>query len=474
MATRAEAADFRQQLAIRAAAVGVAIGIVYSLSPLTVWFGVAMAGLLAWSASGADEDERRWIWRLLIAAVVLKTVALSSLFLAKGVFASRQPGFFGDEEYFKKRSLLLRSIALHVPVSPEDIVDAFDEYSSTSYLYVLAYLQVLFGPSPFAVHLFNWAVSIAGAILLYKMVRPSFGLAASLVGLALTLFLPSMFIWSTSALKEPVFMTLSNLALMIGVNALRRRFSWSTLLAAAVCVGAILAAETVRARAIPFMVAGLAGAAIGRFVVPRRRVAIALVAAAIALAGATAVTPALQERPLASLRLAALSHRGYINSPGLTYRLLDEKYYGDRAAVLNMSWDEAIAFARRAVVSFIVVPLPWQIKSREAILFMPEQIAWYMLLVLAPVGVVAGLRRDPTATMALAAYSLVAGAAIALSSGNIGTLVRHRGIMLTYLVWLSALGGCEVLRAGLSRKSPVASPKSPVASLGSPVASLKM
>ena len=40
---------------------------------------------------------------------------------------------------------------------------------------------------------------------------------------------------------------------------------------------------------------------------------------------------------------------------------------------------------------------------------------------------------------------------VALTSGNIGTLIRHRSLALLYLVWLSALGGHELVRLVVER-----------------------
>ena len=429
-----------------AVALGAAAGVVYTLSPLAVCFAVAMIGLLAWSSSGVDDRERRWIWRLLIAAVALKAVFLCAMFLVNGLSASTVPSFFGDEAYYKKRALLLRSIALHVPVSPEDIIDAFDDYSATSYLYVLAYLQVLFGPSPFGIHLFNWAVSFAAAVLLYKAVRPTFGSAASLLALAVTLFLPSLFMWSTSALKEPLFMALTTAALIAGATLLRAG-RWSRrLVAGAVCIAATMAAETVRQHSVAGITAGLLGATIGRFILPRPRFALVCVLATLTLSTAALTRPSLRDRLLEGIRAGAASHRGYVMTAGYTYKLLDEKYYGDRSVLSDLPWEDAIPYAGRALVAYALVPLPWQIHSTDAMLYIPEQMIWYALLVMAPIGMLAGLRRDPMLAMMLAAYAGASALAVGLSSGNIGALIRHRGITITYLVWLSALGACELLR----------------------------
>jgi hypothetical protein len=118
---------------------------------LTVAFAIAMLLLYRWTVSGLEGDERRWIATLLVAAIALRVAAIAGLFLltdhAKTPFGS----FFGDEEYFIKRSIWLRNIALGIPVHGADVIYAFDDYSATSYLYVLAFVQVLVGPAPYGV-----------------------------------------------------------------------------------------------------------------------------------------------------------------------------------------------------------------------------------------------------------------------------------------------------------------------------------
>jgi len=61
------------------------------------------------------------------------------------------------------------------------------------------------------------------------------------------------------------------------------------------------------------------------------------------------------------------------------------------------------------------------------------------------VGALFGFRRDATVTGLLVGHALVIAAAVAFTGGNVGTLVRHRGLALPYLVWLSGVGGCELL-----------------------------
>jgi FtsH-binding integral membrane protein len=115
-----------------------------------------------------------------------------------------------------------------------------------------------------------------------------------------------------------------------------------------------------------------------------------------------------------------------------------------------MRSDEAARFVGRAVFSYVTVPLPSQIDSTAALAFLPEQIVWYVLVALAPIGLVFAMRRDPLVASMLLTHAVIAALLIAFTSGNIGTLVRHRGFALPYLIWISAVGACELLARGVA------------------------
>jgi hypothetical protein len=62
------------------------------------------------------------------------------------------------------------------------------------------------------------------------------------------------------------------------------------------------------------------------------------------------------------------------------------------------------------------------------------------------VGLLFAFRRDPMVAGLLVVYALLIGVIAAFTDGNFGTLVRHRDLALPYLVWLSGVGACELLR----------------------------
>jgi hypothetical protein len=53
--------------------------------------------------------------------------------------------------------------------------------------------------------------------------------------------------------------------------------------------------------------------------------------------------------------------------------------------------------------------------------------------------------------MFLAAYMLPTAAAIALTNGNVGTLLRLRGIVVPYILWLSVVGMFAVFQRIVTR-----------------------
>jgi hypothetical protein len=427
-------------------AIGVALGVAYVLSPLTVWFAVAMALLVGAARSGAEGDERRWITAVVVAAIAMRVAAVAALFLITDHSQVPFGHFFGDEEYFIRRSIWLRNVALGIPVHGADLIYAFDDYSRTSYLYVLAFLQILVGPSPYGVHLLAIGCYVAACVLMFRLVRPRFGHVAALGGLALLLFLPSQFAWSVSALKDPLFFLMTAMTLALAIAVVRAR-SWPRRVAAVAGIAALaVVIESVRAAGLVLALGSIAiGWTIAALVMRPRLLLATIVAAPLAL-GLVLSRPAAQVRVYTGVQAAARQHWGHIATPGYVYRLLDQRLYEAKAGVDDLQFSESGRFVARALVSYVTVPLPWQARSGAMLAFLPEQMVWYLLVALVPIGFAGALRRDALVAALLLGYGLFAAVTVAMTSGNIGTLVRHRGLALPFIVWLSAVGACDLIR----------------------------
>ena len=441
---------------------GVVIGVAYTLSPLTIVFLALLAPLWRWVSRGLPAVERRWLLSVLCLAIALRLLVVGGLFLTADS-AIPYANFFGDEEFFKRRTTWMLNLGLDVPISPADYFYAFDQTGDTSYLYFLAYVQALVGLAPYGVHVLNTALYLTATLVLYRLARPSLGGIAALGGVVGMLLLPSLFIWSISALKEPLYFLVVAGNLVAAVSMMRSQRWWQRLLAlASLAAGGVLL-QSIREGGLALTVVGTLGGAALATLIKRPRLLVISVAI-VPLVAALAITrPAIQERLWSAVHEAAYKHWGHVHTAGLTYKILDDRLYSDRDLIPTMTAPEAGRFVVRALHSYLTVPLPWQIESRAALAFLPEQIVWYLIAMLVPIGAVAGFRRDPVLTSLLLAHGVAVSLMVALSGGNVGTLVRHRGLSIPYFAWLSSLGAVAIVKFILVRvASPSPSAPSPI------------
>ena len=436
---------------ITATIVAFGIGVAYVLSPLTVWFAVAMWALHRYATAGAGPDERRWLTAILAAAVILRVAAVAGLFVATDHGQVPFGIFFGDEAAYIRRSMWLGNVALRIPTHTADFIYAFDESGWTSHLYVLAFLQALVGPSPYGVHLVGVAMYLFGAVVLYRTVRSTFGRAPALGGLGFVLFLPSLFAWSISALKEPLYFLFTACSVACALAVVRSR-RWTIKLASLAAVVALVAAlQTIRDQGGVLTGGGIAVGFLIGWLISRPRVLIACAVALPIVLGAALSRPQNQLNAYLALQRAARQHWGHVETQGWVYELLDPRFYGDASTISDLRFRDSALYVVRAFERYVTVPWPWEVQSRAMLLDIPEQVVWYLLVLLLPAGLIASFRRDPMLTGLLFGTALVSIVAIALTSGNVGTLVRHRSLAMPYLVFLSLAGLCELLSRARTR-----------------------
>ena len=433
------------------AVTGMTLGLAYTLSPLTV-LSLAVIVTAAFAASaGLPDTERRWFWFLLGAAILLRLLAVAGLFLTADPsqpFAS----FFGDEELYKFRTVWIRNLSQDIPISPADVIYSFDDVGRTGHLFVLALVQAMVGDAPYGLHALSVAVYVCGVLLLYRFARASFGGVVALGGLAGLMFIPSLALWSMSVLKEPMNVFALSAELLCAVYVMRAPWWWQKILAAAGVVSLGLVMESLRGGGLATAIAGTVAGVAGAWLLARgRRLLTALMVAPFAIA-ALASMPPVQERVLTKLRETAFHHAGHVLTAGYSYELLNPRYYPNRIQILHsMPADDAAGYAIAAIWSYFVQPVPWA-ESRAVRAYVPEQVAWYGLVLLLPFGVVSGLRRDRTLTVMLITHAAVAIVIVALTSGNVGTLIRHRSLVLLYLIWLSVMGAHDLIHRMLDRR----------------------
>ena len=440
-------AGARSGQAIAAVLLGIAAGALYTVSPLTAWCAALTAIVLALAGRGLPASDRRALNIVLVAALVARAAAVGAMVVVNMPLHDDESVAMlsGDEAYGMSRALRTRDIVTGAPVSEYDYRIANDEYGRSSYITALTVAQILFGPTPYSMRLLNTLLFLIAGILLFRTTRSAFGLLPALTGLTILLFLPSLFYWSISLLKEPLYLLGGTLVVTAAIAATRARRMRDGVAPLVMGAAGLAIVSDLRQGAVVLAVAGLViGLAIlAFFSLPGRLRAIAAVVAALAVA-ALASRPAAQQRVTQALESTAKTHAGHVFTVGHSYKLLDDTFYftpvAASASTLTLTAGQAARYVVRAAASFAAVPLPWQLASTRELVYLPEQLVWYVMLALLPAGLVAGWRRDRAATSLLAGFTLPTVAALALTNGNVGTLLRLRGIVIPYVICLSATG----------------------------------
>jgi hypothetical protein len=444
------------------AAAGIALGLLYATSPLFVLTLLGAAALLAVAGRDLPADERRRIVRLLGAALAVRFLLIAGLLLTNLPYLSDLAvgGLSGDDGYYVARAIRGRDIMLAITQGRYDYFVVSDEYGRTSYLQLLTLLQVLFGPTPYGMRAVNALMFVTGGYLLFRLCRPGFGATASAIALFVLLFLPSLLMSSISTVKEPLYFLVTAVMLSSALAVVRHPSAIvkaSAVVAVAICLWTL---DDLRRGALVLGLSGLALAVAFRVLLttPRRAVAAAALGA-IALIGLWQ-QPSIRTRFLDATANVAKMHAGHVFTSGHAYKLLDEGFYmhpGTPAAwTLQLTEPQALRFLARAAASFVITPLPWEMLSRSELLFLPEHLVWLLIVLCLPIGAVAAWHRDATVTACLLGFALPTAAVLAVTTGNVGTLLRLRGLVTPYVIWCAVLGALTVAEWLLMRStSPV-------------------
>ncbi len=432
---------------------GLGLAAAFTASPLTVlalpiaWVVITLAG------RGLPDDERRSLTALLWMALAARVAAIAGLFPIglPGHSDISVGGLSGDDAYYFGRAIRARDLLLGFAAGKYDYFVVTDTYGQTNYLRLLTWLQVVLGPTPYGMRVMNAVMFIGGSAVLFRTVRTGFGAVPAFTGLTVLLFLPSLFFWSISLLKESMFFLLT--ALLIGATMRLLNRPRPSTIVPLVALGALCLwlLDDLRRGGLALAIAGIALALILRVVCARpSRIAIAG-ALAIVLVVTALSSEAVRRRFVAAATSAAQIHAGHVFTVGHAYKLLDDGFYMHPGTPEGLTFEQSLRFVGRAAASFVLTPLPWEVRSRGELALLPEHMIWYLMLVLAPIGLVAGWKRSPLLTCVLVGYAIPMVAVIAVTNGNVGTLLRLRALVTPQLVWVSAIGLLAVWSTLLER-----------------------
>jgi 4-amino-4-deoxy-L-arabinose transferase-like glycosyltransferase len=297
------------------------------------------------------------------------------------------------------------------------------------FYYMLATLYWVFGFHTAAGLAINAALAAGMVPVMSDVTRRLFGPAAARYAAPLVVLLPGLFLWTSQLMRESGMLFL----LAVALNCAVRLTEQVTLPRLATFTATLVLAFTFRAPVALIVAAGLiVGIMIGHNqLVSGLGTALASLAVVVAvMLGSglgysgyqTAVNVNLTQANIVRRDLAFSAETGY-------------------AAEVDISTTRgALSFLPVGVVSFVLGPFPWNIRSARQLPFVPDMVAWWLLLPSLWAGWRTARRVIGRRTMLIVFPSAGIICFMGLALGNFGTVVRERLQLVILVVPLISLG----------------------------------
>lgn len=379
----------------------------------------ATAGVLRIFAEPADL---RFLARVAIAAVLLR-VGLSLL-----IHTQMPLGFFAPDQA-TYQSVGMRTLLYHQGQAPQpwQIQDSWE----VGYFYWNAFLFWIFGFAPLAPKLANCFLGAWTGLVAYRIGGELVGKEGARGTAVLASFFPSLVLWSSLNLRDPVVVLFLTLILLAALR-LRVRVTGSRL---AALVGWLALLSVFR----DYMAVMIVFALVGSFVIsPARRLVVNLVLAA-GLFGLAVL--AYQQLGLGSDWIESAT----FDAIGAQRELLATGGSAFRPGTEISTPLQGLTYLPIGLAFFLLAPFPWQIGSTLSALTLPEMLVWYVLLGFVVYGAWHLVRLRFNRVEPILIFSVLTASIYALVEGNAGTAYRHRAQLVVFFLIFAAVG-IEIFR----------------------------
>ncbi|MFH1478578.1 MAG: glycosyltransferase family 39 protein [Candidatus Omnitrophota bacterium] len=284
------------------------------------------------------------------------------------------------------------------------------------------------GKSPLSLVFINCLAGSLVAIMTYKMTEQLSNRKAAMLAAILTSFWPSTFLWSIQNYKEPIVVFLICFLMWIALN-LTRRFRFYLLFS---IIGLMVVLKEFREIALFAILVSLLFSILFSLSIRKEMyfliIFIGLIVAFFYLQKFKSSLPKIFE---------------YESLLEWMQRMRSYRSYGNLAFLAD--WDITsipifIIFLPIALIAAWLAPFPWQLGSFSQIIAMPEMIIFYCCIPSMIYGIRFILKNRFKQGAFIIIYISITSAILALIDSNIGTLFRHRAMILPFCFIFIAIG----------------------------------
>lgn len=281
---------------------------------------------------------------------------------------------------------------------------------------------VVVGDPRWPMSLVNTLVCLLVGWVVGKITQDIYGSRAGRIAFLLTIFFPSIMVWSSMNIRE-VWSYLVIALTMLSAIRIRQAFDIRFLILLLVC---LVWMHSIRPYLVPLLVGGvlLSYAVVRTRQLPYAAVGLLAVAGFVQMYGSSlGITSDLM-----STESLEQVHQMRLNLA------FGGSAYGHDADTRTLKG--SLAYLPEGVARFLFSPFPWTVKSVRQALTLPESLAWYLLSYVALRGLISDISRRFSRVAVVFFTAVLMTGAYGLVSGNEGTAYRHRAqVMLLAFVF---------------------------------------
>lgn len=423
-----------------------------------------------------DETERKFIITLFIIGFLLRIIicalfhllsALYNIGIGYGSLEYPVPDLFADSGAYSLRGWFtaqylqgkLKDVSsippgwrewLSAQYLPE--VKLKDVYSippswlfkDTGYGYnfiIYTIFYSFFGFAQLSAKFINCFLGVLSAIFIYLITKEAFNKSVAKMTSFLTMFFPSLFLWSLTNLKEPPTIFLL-CAITLATIKFHRCHKLRYIFLILIFISLI---ELIRPTLSLTLFAGLFFSLLLGMKKKTVWKILIVVTLFILITNIFGYNLFLIGKDLVieTLKRMIDLQRGFVSEGGSTYKIYEERFYSGRIGDIR-PLGFLVSFIK-GWIYFLFVPFPWSIHTKLQLISYPQVVLWYLLVPFSTLGILPSIRYGKKVALVILIYIFFITSSFALVSGNIGTVLRHRDLVLPFYFVFAAAGLAKAL-----------------------------
>lgn len=441
---------------------GVISGLLLFSYPATIFYLTLVFVISYFLYKKTHNSERAFILSVFYSALFLRLALIILTHILSGYYgwgpkSITFPGMeggaiIGDDIGIHARALALAEMirGVQLPEKETAILLNFGDYGWSFQVYILGFLYYLFGAVPVLGKCMNTLFGVLTGILAYFISKEFFGMKTAKLACILTLFYPTLFLWSISNLKDTLLIFLITFTVFCYISFKKlRQIRYLLLLLSSLFLLTFYrldAAFILISITILFFVISIKW--------NYKRIGVAGIIGLFFLMNGNIYNyfPRRIKNEIMVSNLIS-NQKGHAESGNSRYKIYPERFYeNDYKNVHPINIIEFTTSLAKGFLSLFFRPFPWEVHNIYMIFYYPVSIIHIILLFFFVFGSLISLRYHMQQINFLLLSSLIILISLSVIEGNVGTMIRHRDMVTPIYIIFSSFGIVQLLSRRKFRK----------------------